>query len=326
MKKTLSLIISLILIAAVIAPMNVSADANTDWINSQADGTILYVPNFNGDAGIYEPLALKGTPVVTVDPNNSNSITVDTSSNKTASMWGGFINTLPLNKTTCYTIYYTVIRTGNHAVGVYCDSVYGIYGYPGKTRILQNTSDLPGHGYVEYAVASIDAPVDADASGQIIQEFALEVNGVNQIVGNYIKDKTGEFKLIDASVAGEIEYFNADVLGLFFYSYYAGHTVTVSDVKIAKGLAFSTAEYPETTEAPDTTAAPDTTSEATTEALDTEAPVDTPEQTEAPVDAPEATKAPETEPAAKGGCGSMISAGVLLTAMAAAFVALKKRK
>ena len=54
----------------------------------------------------------------------------------------------------------------------------------------------------------------------------------------------------------------------------------------------------------------------------TEAPTETP--TEAPTEAP--TTAPETE-APKGGCGSAVtvSAGVLLTAIAAAVAGLKRK-
>ncbi len=326
MKKTLAFILSMVLVMALFVPVfNASADAQTDWVLSQPDGTILFVPNFNGEAGVYEPGYYNGDPVVTVDPNNPNTITVCTKTNKKASWWGGFIDTLPLNEQTCYTIYYTVTRTGNHAIGVYCDPVYGIYGYPAKTRILKNTSNLPGHDYIEYATMGIDAPVDADPiSGEIVQEFVLEVNGVNQVISNYIKDKSGTYVLVDESKEGEIEYFNADVLGLFFYSYYEGHIVKVSDISIAKGLAFGKATAPETTPAPDTTKAPETEAPDTTVEPDTTAEPDTEApDTQAPAQMPDTTAAPA--PAEPKGCGAAVSAGFILTAIAAAFVICKRK-
>ncbi len=325
MKKTLSFIISLILVIAAIAPMSTVSAADTAWLDSQPDGTIVYVPNFNGEVGVFEPGLLKGTPVVAVDAANPNSFVIETSSDKKASFWGGFIDTLPLDGR-CYTIYYKITRNGEHCFGIYPDSVYGVYGYPKRTRIMNNTKSLDGHDYVVYVDNNIGAPV-ADASGTVIQEYALEVNGVNYTLANYIKNTAGEYVLIDESEQGEIEYFNADVLGLFFYVYYANHITTVSDVNIAKGLAFGTVEYPQTTE-PIVTEAPDTTEAATTEAPDTEAPTEAPTQTDAPTEAPAKTEAPNVTEAPKsdGGCGAFVSVGVLVTAMAAAFVVLKKRK
>ena len=139
MKKALSLIISLVLVFTALLPLsgvNAAEHPNKAWLDSQPDGTIVFTPDFNGEVGVYEPGVFNGTPKVDVDPTNPNSFVIQTVENKKTSYWGGFIETLPLDETTCYTIYYTVTRNGNHAIGVYCDSVYGAYGYPDKIRLM----------------------------------------------------------------------------------------------------------------------------------------------------------------------------------------------
>ncbi len=91
---------------------------------------------------------------------------------------------------------------------------------------------------------------------------------------------------------------------------------------VEKLIRYTEATEPETeapTEPEETTA--EETAEETTEPETTEAPTET--ETEAPTTAP----AEETTPEAKGGCGSVVtvSAGVLLTAIAAAVALCRKR-
>ena len=316
MKKIISIIISLLFVISAILPLT-AVNAADNIFDLTPDGEIVFVPDFNGMAGVYEPGLLSGTPEVTVDPANSNTMTLQTTKDKSASYWGGFIETLPLSENTCYTIYYTVTRTGNHAIGVYADSVYGAYGYPDKIRLMNKGSSLTGHEYISFANVC-NAPIDADPiTGTIVQEYALEVNGVNSTTAIYIKDTNGQYTLVDQSVEGQIEYFMADVLGLFFYTYYAGHVVTVSDCYVVKGLSWGEVVYPETTEAPEPTKAPETEAPATEPA--TEAPV----ATEAPAtQAPETTKAPEKS----GGCGSMMSIGAVLAIIPVAALVIKKKR
>ena len=325
MKKIISVIISLLFVVSAILPLT-AVNAAESILDLYPDGAVVFTPDFNGTAGVYEPGLLSGTPEVTVDPTNPNTMTLQTTKDKSASYWGGFIENLPLNETTCYTIYYTVTRTGNHAIGVYADSVHGAYGYPDKIRLMNKGSSLTGHEYISFA-SVCNAPIDADPiTGTIVQEYALEVNGVNSTIATYIKETNGQYALVDQSVEGQIEFFMADVLGLFFYTYYAGHVVTVSDCYVVKGLSWGEVVYPETTEAPETTKAPETEAPATTAAPETEVPA-----TEAPeTEAPAATNAPETTaPAAeKSGCGSIISGSALLVvaALAAPIVIRRKRK
>ena len=330
MKKVISIIISLLFVISAILPMTAVSAADGSALDLQPDGAVVFVPDFNGTAGVYEPGLLSGAPVVTVDPANSNSITIDVSKDKTGSYWGGFVETLPLNETTCYTIYFAATRSGKHSVGLHVDSVYGVYGYPERMKLMNKGSSLSGHDYVYYDKMGMDVPTYDTVTGMVTHEYALEVNGVNTTLALYIKDNSGKYVLIDQSVEGTIEFFMADVLGLFFYSYYAGHTVTISDCYVVKGLSWGEVVYPETTAAPETTKAPETTAAPET----TEAPETTAEPvTEAPAadtDAP-TTNAPETqktEEPKKSGCGSFISGSALIfiAALAAPVVIRRKRK
>ena len=330
MKKIISLIISLLFIISAILPLTTVSAADS-VLDLYPDGAVVFTPDFNGMAGIYEPGLLSGTPQADVDPANPNTVTIQTTKDKSASYWGGFIETLPLNETTCYTIYFTATRNGKHSIGLHVDSVYGVYGYPERMKLMNKGSSLSGHDYVYYEQMAMDVPTYDPVTGMVTHEYALEVNGVNTTLALYIKDNSGKYVLIDQSLEGTIEYFMADVLGIFFYSYYANHIVTISDCYVVKGLSWGEVVYPETTVAPETTKAPETEAPATTAAPETEAPATEAPETEAPAtEAPAATNAPETNaPAAeKSGCGSVISASALLVvaALAAPIVIRRKRQ
>ena len=328
MKKIISIILSLLFVISAILPMTAVSAADNP-IDLMPDGSVVFVPNFNGEVGVYEPGFLSGTPQADVDVTNPNTFVMQTTKNKSASYWGGFVETLPLNETTCYTIYFTATRTGKHSVGMHVDTVYGVYGYPERMKLLNKGSSLSGHDYVYYEQNGMDVPTYDPVTGMVTHEYAVEVNGVNTTIALYIKDNSGKYILIDQSVEGTIPYFNADVLGLFFYSYYSEQPVTISDCYVVKGLSWGEVVYPETTEAPETTKAPDTTAAPeTTKAPDTTAEPETeaPEATEAPATNAPDTKAPE-EPK-KSGCGSVISGSALLVVavLAAPIVIRRKRK
>ena len=333
MKKIIAIVISLVFVLSAFVPfMNVSAaDDLMDWYDIQPEGSIVYRPNFNGDPGVYEPGFLSGDPIVTVDATDSNKMTMTTGTNKSASYWGGFIETLPLNEYTCYTIYFTVTRTTSSAIGIYCDSVYGMYGYPDRTKLMKKGSDMPGgHAYQYYATdKGYDVPVLVEGT-ECVQEFAMEVNGVDTTIGYFIKDNAGEWKLMDYANPGDLEYFNADVLGLFFYVYYNTQISTVSDCYITKGLAFTEVTYPERTTAPETTEAPAPETTVAPEGDDTtkapEGDTNAPEG-DATTKAPEAdaTTKPTTTTPEKKGCGGFVAGGVAIFALVGTAIVFKKR-
>ena len=314
MKKIIALALTLVFVLAAFSSLTMTASAaELDLYTPAKDGDVLFTANFHGIPGEYEPALFSGTPEATPSADGS-SLKLVTTKDKSASYWGGWIDSLPLNEDTRYTVFYTITRGSKDSAGVYIDSVYGQYGYPEKTRIMNKGSSLAGHDYVTYTNINIDAPV-ADANGVVVQEFALEVNGTNYAFSHYIKNNAGEYVLVDESGFEGVPFFNSDVLGLFFYIYYSAHSFEVSNCYIVKGLSFGSYEIPETTPAPETTAAPETEAPAT-EAPATEAPA-----TEAP-----ATEAPVTEaPKAEGGCGGFVALGVIAALVPAAVVVLKKR-
>ena len=329
MKKIISITLSLLFVISALLPLTAVSAADS-ILDLTPDGTVVFVPDFNGEKGIYEPGLLSGTPQVDVDPTNPNTITMQTTKNKSASYWGGWIETLPLDETTCYTIYYTVTRTGEHSVGIYCDSIYGAYGYPKRIKLMNKGSSLSGHDYVYFDSLGLNMPIEVDpVVGSVTHSYALEVNGVNSSLAIYVKDNTGNYNLVDQTLEGDIPYFNSDCLGLFFYSYYSEQVATISDIYVTKGLSWGEVVYPETTEAPETTKAPETTAAPeTTKAPETEAPETEAPATEAPATEAPATQAPTTEaPAQKGGCGAVISGSAIIAiAVLAVPVFVRKKR
>ena len=322
MKKIISLTLSLTLVLLALASfMTPASAASVDLYTPAKEGDRLFVANFKGVDGEWEPIALSGTPVVT--PSESgDSMTIVTTQDKNGSYWGGWIETLPLNENTRYTIYYTVTRTNTDSVGVYCDATYGAYGYAARTKLMERGSSLPGHDYVYYDRVGIEVNVVADGE-KVTQEFALEVNGTNNAIAHYIKNKAGEYVKVDDSGYNAIPFFNSDVLGLFFYTYYAAHSSQISNVYVIKGLAYGTYETPAPTSAPETTATP-TTATPTTATPTTATPTTAGPETNSPV-----TKAPATTTAASGngGCGGAIVGYIAFipTLVAGALVVRKKR-
>ena len=325
MKKIIALALSLMFVLAAFASLTMTASAaELDLYTPAKDGDVVFTANFHGIPGEWEPEVFMGTPVIT--PNaDGTEMTIGTSTDKSKNYWGAEITSLPLNEETRYTIYYTVTRTNKDSVGVYCDTVYGAYGYTNRNKLMNQGSSLSGHDYVKYADAGIDVPT-ADDGVTFSQDFALEINGTNYAVALYIKNNAGEYVQVDDSGFDAIPFFNSDYMGLYFYIYYAAHTATISNCYIVKGLSFGDYEIPETTPAPETTQAPET------EAPETEPVTEAPETepvTEAPVETTTAaptTNAPTTEaPKAESGCGGFVALGVIAALIPAAVVVLKKR-
>ena len=326
MKKIIALTLTLVFVLAALTSLTMTASAaELDLYTPANEGDVVFTANFHGIPGEWEPAVFMGSPVAT--PNTEGTeMTFGSSADKSKNYWGAEITSLPLNEETRYTIYYTITRTNVDSVGVYCDTVYGAYGYAVRNKLMNQGSSLAGHDYVYYANVGIDAPAAADGE-TLTQDFALEINGTNYAITLYIKNNAGEYVLVDDSGFDAIPFFNSDYMGLYFYNYYSAHTVTVSNCYIVKGLSFGSYEIPETTPAPETTAAPETTpAPETTAAPETEAPATEAPATEAPATEAPATEAPVTEaPKAEGGCGGFVALGVIAALIPAAVVVLKKR-
>ena len=313
MKKVLSVMIAAILFAALLIPTASAADLYT----SANDGDILYTANFNGD-DFWKPEKTKGEMKVTVDPADSGKCTFENTQDKIQAWWGGPVEGLPLNETSLYTVYWTVTREAKAAIGFYPDAKYGVYGYADKIKLMNVASSLSGHDYHNFS----DLGINVDA---VIQDYALEINGVDNVLTLYVKDVTTD-KYVEFDTCEpflEIPFFDTDTLGLYFYVYYANQISTITNCYVTKGLAWGKVAETE----PETSPAA-TTPEATVPATTPEAtePESTPEATDAGTDAAPAptTTAPTTT--GKKGCGSSFAVLPALVAVLSSAVIIRRKK
>ena len=318
---SLSVFMLIAVMLSAFVPAAYATTAEEDWYSGAVDGELLYTVDFAGDK-YFKPEVIAGTPNMVVDPTDSKKVTVNSSTDKKASWWGGYVTCLPLNETTNYTIYFSATRPERAAFGFYIDCVsicaYGAYGYLEQMRIMQGTASLPGHGYVKYEEKNYTVPGYGEP-----QEYAFEVCGVNQTFAFYIKTANGIYELVDESAPGEATFYN-DHLGIFLYAYYSAMFTDISDMRIHRGLAFGdptpiTTEAPETTKAPETTRKPETTKKPET----SKAPETTVEVTEAPVESDAVTT---SAPEQKKGCGSSVAVPALAAVILGGAVVFTRRK
>lgn len=236
MKKTLALLITLVMLLSLFSTLTAVSAEGENAYDSAENGDVLFIADFSGIAGVYEPDAYSGMPDAYVS-DDGTSMQLIAMEDATATMWGGEIQTLPLNDKTQYTIYYSVTRTAGDGSGLYVDGVYGVYGYNNRCKIHEGKSGLSGRAYTYFEDAGFNLTLPE--AGTITQEYALEVNGANSTMAHYIKDDSGEFVLIQASYPYDGIVFQSEYLGLYFYTYYADHMSVFSDCYVVKGLSFA---------------------------------------------------------------------------------------
>ena len=121
--KILASLSAFMLIAVMLSafvPAAYATTAEEDWYSGAVDGELLYTVDFAGDK-YFKPEIIAGTPNMVVDPTDSKKVTVNSSTDKKASWWGGYVTCLPLNETTNYTIYFSATRPERAAFGFYID-------------------------------------------------------------------------------------------------------------------------------------------------------------------------------------------------------------
>lgn len=307
------------------------AAAEPDNYTAAADGDLLYTANFNGDE-YWKPEktpSATGDLIVEADPIDPGKARMTSVQDKARSRWGGEISGLPLNENTAYTIYYTVTRdTIDGSFGFFPDDQYGFYGYSYNNRVVVFGSTMTGHTTIKYVDSNIAAEGDTAkgvaitaATSPSTQRYAFEVNGQNCTIKLYVMTTTGEWALVDQTYEGEILTFYTYNLGLYFYQYYQNQPITVSDVRVHKGMLVSGDKIVPVETEESTTPPPDTTTpeDTTTDAPDTDAPTAEDTTTIAPND--------DTEPPKKNkSCGSAIGFGAFLLLAPAALILKKKKK
>ena len=331
MKKALSSILAVIMIAALLIPAAATETSpEIDLYTPAADGDLLYTVNFTGDS-MYEPgrsVFADADVEVTLDQLDTGKVTLKGLTDKAQGRWGAEVKGLPLNEKTAYTLYYTVTRSStinekDPALGIAVDDVFGFYGYSYNTRFLEKGKTLAGHNTIKYVDSGIAAEGDTYSTGESVQHYALEVNGQKVTMKLFVMDNTGAWVLADETKEGEVLVFYTDNIGVFFYVYYINMAVTISDVTIHKGMNISKEKLLEVveTDPPATTKTPKTEAPVTTSAPETDAPTEAGDvTTAAPV---VTTAAPAKE---EGGCKSFAAPSAIVFAIATGAIMIGKKK
>ncbi len=330
MKRVFFCLVSVTLIAILLAAaIPAYATSGTDLYTPAKEGELLHELDFINDS-YWKPTVTNGSFGFTALSSNSAEIIGNT--NASQNWYGAELEGFPIDNAG-YTITMTIIRNEKACFGLYIDGTYGAYGYAEQSHLMSGPSALnsTAHPYVKYSTLGYEFPgVAADGTALndgSMQEYAMEVDGFKYNLRFYVKDKTGEWRLIDQTYDGEILTFYTYNLGIYFYSYYT-QKATIGDIKIYKGYTVSGEKLSETTAAPDTTKSPDTTKAPETTKKPETTKAD--ETTKAPgATAAVTTKAPVTTaaPVEKLGCGSILAGGAgMLVIVAAAGYSMRKRK
>lgn len=303
-----------------------SASPSPDYYTPAKEGDLLHELNFSGD-NYWKPTAYIGNFGYT--PLSASSAEIIGHNNSAQNWYGGELEGLPIDNAG-YTITMTIIRNEKACFGLYVDGKYGCYGYAEQLHLMDGPSALTSadaHPYVKLGSLGYDFPnVAADGSALndgSLQEYAMEVDGFTYNLRFYVKDTSGEWRLVDQSYDGEILVFTTYNLGLYFYSYYT-QKATIGDLKIYKGYTVSGEPLQSADEV--TTKAPVTTAKVTTKAPGTTKVPDevgdglttTPDTTGKPADTSGTDKKP--------GCASLTSSGVAVFVMTVGAAQLIRRK
>ncbi|MBQ8213439.1 MAG: hypothetical protein IJZ80_05455, partial [Clostridia bacterium] len=251
MKKTLSLILSLIMILT----LTVSV------IPASAEGSAtepVYEVNFSGDAKFSpKPIGNAANNFEYTVGDNGASLTVKGKSggtDKTESYWGGAITGLTADNTTVYTMIYKAKANGtlgkNNSVGVGGWIVNGdvngamfYNNYTNHNTVGENNSTADRRAALSKANAKIGSykmfselsAFAEDANGFVTMKQVYD--GVASTISSYIlaKDKTGENEADWIKIESQpMSVGSSDVFGFMIYSYYNVIDTTLKDVKIYK--------------------------------------------------------------------------------------------
>ncbi len=327
MKKVFIGILAAVLVTMfVFSSAPVSASASPDYYTPAKEGDLIQELNFSGD-NYWKPTGYVGNFGYT--PLSASSAEIIGHNNSAQNWYGGELEGLPIDNAG-YTITMTIIRSEKACFGLYVDGRYGCYGYAEQLHLMDVGNALTStaaHPYVKLGSLGYDFPnVAADGSALndgSLQEYAMEVDGFKYNLRFYVKDKGGEWRLIDQSYDGEILTFATYNLGIYFYSYYT-QKATIGDLKIYKGYTVSGETLQEASEV--TTKAPQTTPEATT----TKTPVTSkvPDEVKDTVTTAEITDKATDTPVIdkKTGCGSLTSGGAALFVITFGAALIRRKK
>lgn len=254
MKKTLSLILVLTMILSLVSMLGLSVSAANGLEKSYEDakdGDVLYNALFNQTEGAYVPKVFAAgsqavADALTVTPSDDGkSVTIKQGATGARVWWGGSVAGLTYGEGKAYTIeaeltftsnntgfYFT---SGTHNTDIVADTtytqMYGVYGKLtgsimfGGTRIpakyLCNTTS-----YVNWYGNNSEITTDSDVYKSITKKFTIVVDGYDLYV--YVDGYFFDYVPMSP-------YAGQDEVGISFYLYNAGATLTAKNVVIKKG-------------------------------------------------------------------------------------------
>lgn len=254
MKKTLSIIIVLTMMLSLVSMLGLSVSAANGLektYEEAKDGDVLYNVLFNQTEGVYVPkifaaASQAAADSLTVTPSDDGkSVTLKQGGTGARMWWGASVAGLTYGEGKAYTIEAEMtftsnntgiyITSGEHNADIVADNtytkMYGVYGKAtgsimfGGTRIpakyLCNTTS-----YVNWYGNYPEITTDSGVYKSITKKFVFVVDGYDL----YVWVDGYFFDYLPLS-----PYAGQDEVGISFYLYNAGATVTAKDVVIKKG-------------------------------------------------------------------------------------------
>ena len=356
MKRTLSILVVLVMLVSMFSFMTTGVSANVlkSTYEDAKDGDLLYEVKFGQSTGAYQPKIFRALETDNVDgavvvSDDGRTLSFTKTDATGAQMWyGGEIAGLTWGGDKVYTMTMEVMlpakRGGVHfnfptaakqeelkGTGTtdnnWASVMYGIYGRfdpSGDLGTMKTGSRIAGRfrcdtaGYKEFEPIIVEEGTFLNVTYLIEgYSYALFINGVF-------------CEVVDLAEADVKDV--SDNLGFSVYLYWAT-TLSVKNVNVYKGDTVSAkATYPSYAKSyehyveADTTTAEPTTPEETTKAPDT---TPTPAvTTKAPAATTKAPAATTEAPKSEGGCGSAVASGLALIALVslAGVVVAKKQK
>ncbi len=255
MKKTIAIILSVLMIIPMFAVMSSAADGNqlVRSYDEAENGQLLYDVVFNAKEGAYVPEVFDNRgPSITSTTDNGKTLVVKNTGKAGAFFYGGRISGLTLGADKSYTItgkvnmqsgnggiFFSITSEGSALASKHC---YGIYGGNPTAKVMslqkgtgKTTGEkCDGKNYITYDITPL-----YDKSEENLADIMIVVEGYTYSV--YLG---GE--LFDKHVGTAEEFAGADSLGLSLYVYDKNTMFTMKDFKVWKGNILSSA--PEATD------------------------------------------------------------------------------
>jgi len=257
MKKTLSLILSVLMVLSLLT-VAVSAAPNYD---TAKDGDVLYTVDFSGTDGIYSPINFRNgnakMEATTYEVTDGGKTLTATAPADAGAAWflGGAFKGLTLGADKKYTITFEMAFPSGNA-GVYFNYGYatkdmdalkdmsynGLYGIYGKLTGTSITMSRAAGGKITGDLVSKSSgytalPTDAQVANDTMANIRFEIDGYFYSV--FVNDVL--YDHVDMMDKTKCTYTPCENLGLCIYLYNKNAKTTISNVVVKKGCSYTKA-------------------------------------------------------------------------------------